>query len=358
MMWLSRIPNLGVHKVLDLLEHFGTAEAIWKASFSELREVKGMGTFYCRAVQYAKDEAQLEEWIGELEEKDIRFISIKSPEYPYLLKQIYDPPIGFYMKGVLPEDDIDKVSVVGARRCSHYGASVAYKLTKDLASANIVIVSGMATGIDGIAHKGVLDGGGQTIAVLGTGVDVCYPVEHKELRERIIENGCVISEYPPQTKAHPQRFPKRNRIIAGLSPMTIVIEAGKKSGTFITADQALDNGREVFVVPGNVTSALSEGTNNLIKQGCPIITNFEDVLAALGIAFTENEKQSLQKHMTENMEQEEKEVYRCIQQEPINAETISRILKRNIQEVQYSLTLLEIMGRIQKLPQLGYIRKY
>lgn len=357
MMWLSRIPSIGVRKALLLLEHFGTAEAIWKACLSELKEAKGVGSFCCQAVQNAKDEAQLEQWIKELEQKRIRFVSIKDREYPFLLKEIYDPPVGFYMRGFLPDDNIDKVSIVGARKCSRYGASVAYKLAGDLAKANIVIVSGMATGIDGIAHKGALDNGGQTIAVLGTGVDICYPLEHRELMERIIQNGCVISEYPPQTQVHSKNFPKRNRIISGLSPMTIVVEAGKRSGTLITADQALDNGREVYVVPGNVTSALSEGTNNLIKQGCPIITEYEDVLIALGIAFTENEKQVFQKNMSENMEKEEKEVYDCIGQEVIDAETISRKLKRNIQEVQYSLTLLEIMGRIRKLPQSGYIRE-
>ncbi len=358
MMWLSRIPSIGVHKAMLLLDYFGTAENIWKASFSDLREVKGIGTIYCQKIKEAKKEEQLDKWIEELEEKEIRFISIKNEQYPYLLKQIYDPPIGFYIKGYLPDDNIDKVSIVGARRCSHYGASVAHKLASDLAKANITIVSGMATGIDGIAHTGALDGGGQTIAVLGTGVDICYPAEHRELMERIICNGCVISEYPPQTPVYPQNFPKRNRIISGLSPITIVVEAGKRSGTLITADQALNNGREVFVVPGNVTSALSEGTNNLIKQGCPIITEFEDVLIALGIAFSEKEKQQFQQQMSESMEKEEKEVYDCIGQEAIDVETISRKLNRNIQEVQYSLTLLEIMGKIRKLPQLGYIRKY
>lgn len=358
MMWLSRIPSIGVHKAMLLLDYFGTAENIWKASFRDLREVKGIGTVYCQTIKEAKKEQQLEKWIEELEEKEIRFISIKNEQYPYLLKQIYDPPIGFYIKGYLPDDNIDKVSIVGARRCSHYGASVAHKLASDLAKENITIVSGMATGIDGIAHTGALDGGGQTIAVLGTGVDICYPAEHRELMERIICNGCVISEYPPQTPVYPQNFPKRNRIISGLSPITIVVEAGKRSGTLITADQALNNGREVFVVPGNVTSALSEGTNNLIKQGCPIITEFEDVLIALGIAFSEKEKQQFQQQMSESMEKEEKEVYDCIGQEAIDVETISRKLNRNIQEVQYSLTLLEIMGKIRKLPQLGYIRKY
>ncbi len=357
MMWLSRIPKIGVHKIILLLEHFGTAEAVWKASLEELKEVEGLSAVYCRQIQNAKKQQQLEQWIEELEQKKIRFISIKNHQYPHLLKQIYDPPTGLYLRGFLPDDGIDKVSIVGARKCSQYGASVAYKLAKDLSKANIVVVSGMATGIDGMAHLGILDGGGQTIAVLGTGVDICYPAEHKNLMERIIENGCVLSEYPPGVAAFSKNFPKRNRIISGLSSMTIVVEAGRKSGTLITADQALENGREVFVVPGNVTSPLSEGTNDLIKQGCPIITEFEDVLFELGIAYTEEEKQAFQKHMAENMQPEEQEVYQCIGKEAVDAETISRILHKNIQEIQYSLTLLEIAGHIRKLPQSGYIRE-
>lgn len=356
-MWLSRITNVGIYKVNALLDYFGTAEAIWNASENEIQKVKGIGIQCSQSIQKAKNEAQLQKWIDELEQKEIRYISIKNEEYPELLKQIFDPPIGLYIKGFFPDDNIDKVSIVGARKCSSYGSSVAYKLAKDLAKANVVVVSGMATGIDGMAHKGILDGGGQTIAVLGTGVDICYPLEHKELMERIIQNGCVISEYPPGTMGYPQNFAKRNRIISGLSAMTIVVEAGKRSGTFITADQALENGREVFVVPGNITSALSEGTNDLIKQGCPIITEYEDVLYALGIAYTEKEKQVFKKSMSDNMAKEEEDVYDCISQEAIDVETISRTLKRSIQEVQYSLTLLEVMGKIRKLPQIGYIRE-
>lgn len=158
-----------------------------------------------------------------------------------------------------------------------------YDIAKDLGKTNVIVVSGMARGIDSEGHRGILDGGGKTIAVLGCGVDICYPAENKELMERIIENGCVISEYPPGMPAVAKNFPNRNRIIAGLSKMVVVVEAGKRSGTIITADLALDYGREVYAVPGNVTSALSYGTNALIKQGCPIITEGSDILSALGM---------------------------------------------------------------------------
>ena len=217
----------------------------------------------------------------------------------------------------------------------------------------------MARGIDSEGHRGILDGGGKTIAVLGCGVDICYPAENKELMERIIENGCVISEYPPGMPAVAKNFPNRNRIIAGLSKMVVVVEAGKRSGTIITADLALDYGREVYAVPGNVTSALSYGTNALIKQGCPIITEGSDILSALGIAYKETEKVKFQIKTAENISPEEKEIFDLIEDStPISAEALGRRLGRKVQEVQYILSLLELSGYIEKIPKAGYIRAH
>lgn len=357
LMWLSRIEGIGIHRVRHLLNHFHEPAQIWLAPREELLNVKGISPKNVDSILSARKEEQLDNWIGELEEKNIQFISILNPKYPKLLKEIYDPPTGIYLKGTFPDDGIDKVSIVGARRCSQYGANVAYKLSKDLAKGNIVVVSGMARGIDSMAHKGILQGGGQTIAVLGSGVDICYPAENKELMEKIIENGCVISEFPPGFTAAPKNFPLRNRIISGLSKITIVIEAAKRSGTLITADQALENGRDVFVIPGNITSALSEGTNELIKQGCPIITSFEDVLFELGITYNKNEKEKFVEKVSQMLQGEEKAVYDRIGMEPVNAEDIARVLNKAIQDIQYSLSLLELSGHIKKLPQAGYIRE-
>ena len=215
----------------------------------------------------------------------------------------------------------------------------------------------MARGIDSEGHKGIMDGGGKTIAVLGCGVDICYPPENQEVMERIAESGCVISEFAPGMPAMPGNFPSRNRIIAGLSKMVVVVEAGKKSGTLITADLALDYGRDVFVDPGNVTSALSKGTNELIKQGCPIITEGEDILIALGNAYKEEEKTKFKNKTAENISAEEKEIYDLIETEtPISAEILCRKLHKDIQDVQYILSLLELSGYIIKMPQAGYIR--
>lgn len=357
LMWLARMTMHNVRKAFFLLKHFQTAEAVFFASEKEIRAVlKGSAKWIDNLIAQ-RDAEQLEDWILELEEKEIFFYSYFHPLYPKLLKEIYDPPLGIYVKGILPDDEIDKIGVVGARRCSAYGLETAHRITKDLGKTNVVVVSGMARGIDAMAHKGIMDGGGKTIAVLGCGVDVCYPMENERLMQQIIGNGCVISEYPPQTKPISYHFPQRNRIISGLCKMVVVVEAGKKSGTLITADLALENGRDVFVVPGNVTSRFSEGTNNLIKQGCPIITEYSDILFALGISYQKEETEKYYQTVLENLEPFEKEVFLLIDtQNPITAEEITRKLHRNIEEIQYILSLLEISGYIHKRKQAGYIR--
>lgn len=359
LMWLTRIDGIGFQRAHRLLEHFGSAEAIWKAEPSAIRKSAILGEKMTELLLSSRDEEQLNDWIIELEEKQIDFYSYWHPAYPRLLKEIYHPPLGIYVRGELPDDEIDTVAIIGARKCSRYGASVAYEIAKDLGKTNVIVVSGMARGIDSEGHRGILDGGGKTIAVLGCGVDICYPSENVALMERIIENGCVLSEFPPGMPAVAKNFPSRNRIIAGLSKMVIVVEAGKKSGTLITADMALDSGRDVYAVPGNVTSALSYGTNALIKQGCPIITEGSDILVALGIAYKENEKVKFQIKTAENISPEEKEVFDLIEDStPIPAEALCRRLGRNIQEVQYILSLLELSGYIEKIPQAGYIRAH
>lgn len=357
LLWLSHVDGCGFKTIHRLIEHFGSAEALWYAEPKEIRTACGRNEKLAERIITSRDENQLNDWLIELEEKKIEFFSYWHPRYPRLLKEINDPPLGIYVRGELPDDDIDTVAIIGARKCSHYGATVAYDIAKDLGKTNVVVVSGMARGIDSEGHRGIIDGGGKTIAVLGCGVDICYPSENQELMNRIIENGCVISEFAPGMPAVPGNFPSRNRIIAGLSKMVVVVEAGKKSGTLITADLALDYGRDVFVVPGNVTSALSKGTNELIKQGCPIITEGNDILIALGIAYKEDEKIKFKIKTAENISDEEKEIYQLIETEiPVSAETLCRRLHKNIQDVQYILSLLELSGYIIKIPQTGYIR--
>ena len=179
LMWLARVTLHNTKKAFQLLGRFGTAENVFYAEPEEIRSALGNATKLADTILSQRDPEMLDEWMIELEEKEISFYSYFHPSYPYLLKQIYDPPLGIYVKGVLPDDHIDKIGVIGARRCSQYGASVAYRITKDLGQTNVIVVSGMAKGIDAVAHKGIMDGGGKTIAVLGCGVDVCYPAENR-----------------------------------------------------------------------------------------------------------------------------------------------------------------------------------
>jgi len=221
----------------------------------------------------------------------VRCIRRRDPLFPSLLAAIHDPPPRLFLRGSSDAALLDRpaVAVVGARACSSYGRSVTRSLARDLTAAGLVVVSGMARGIDGEAHRGALDGGGATVAVLGCGVDRDYPAAHAELARRICEVGLVVSEYEPGVEPAPWRFPARNRIIAGLCRATVVVEARERSGALITADFALEEGREVLAVPGEITSALSAGTNALLRLGATPVTCAADVLEVFGIEPTATE---------------------------------------------------------------------
>jgi DNA processing protein len=216
-----------------------------------------------------------------LSELGFRFVV----DLPPLLRSIHDPPAGIFVRGTASQTVLERpaVAIVGARACSGYGASVARSLGRELAAAGLVVVSGLARGVDGEAHRGALDAGGTTVAILGCGIDRDYPAAHGDLARRIAETGLIVSEYAPGVEPAPWRFPARNRIVAGLSAATIVVEARERSGALITADLALEEGREVFAVPGEITSALSAGTNALLKLGASPLTCTADVLFSFGI---------------------------------------------------------------------------
>jgi DNA processing protein len=215
----------------------------------------------------------------------LRWVGRSEPPFPPSLGSIFDPPPGLFVRGEAALELLDRpaVAIVGARVCSAYGAHVARAFGRELAAAGLVVVSGMARGVDGEAHRGALEAGGATIAVLGCGVDRDYPAAHAELARRICHGGLVVSEYPPGVEPAPWRFPARNRIVAGFAQVTVVVEARERSGALITADLALEEGREVFAVPGEITSALSVGTNALLRAGATAATSAADVLEAFGL---------------------------------------------------------------------------
>jgi DNA processing protein len=223
-----------------------------------------------------------------------RFLPRSSPKFPPLLRAIHDPPPGLFLRGEANPESIARpaVAVVGARACSGYGAAVARSLARELAAAGLVVVSGLARGIDAEAHRGALDAEGHTVAVLGCGIDRDYPAAHAELARRVAATGLIVSEYAPGVEPAPWRFPARNRIVAGLCAATVVVEARERSGALITADLALEEGREVFTVPGEITSALSAGTNDLLKLGASPLTSAADVLSSFGIERRETPAES------------------------------------------------------------------
>jgi DNA processing protein len=228
-------------------------------------------------------------YLRSLNEAGVRWLGRSDPDFPALLGAIHDPPPGLFVRGATGPEALRRptVAVVGARACSPYGAQVARMLGRELAAAGLVVVSGLARGVDGEAHRGALDAGGTTVAVLGCGIDRDYPAAHAELAARIRASGLAVSEYAPRVEPAPWRFPARNRIIAGLSAVTIVVEARERSGALITADLALEEGREVFAVPGEITSALSSGTNDLLRLGAAPLLSAADVLEVFGLAAAE-----------------------------------------------------------------------
>jgi len=234
-------------------------------------------------------------FLARLDARGIRWVGRSDPTFPTRLRSIHDPPPGLFLRGTGDVGLLDRlgVAIVGARSCSDYGAHVARSFAEALGRSGVVVVSGLARGIDGWAHRGALDAGGDTIAVLGCGIDRDYPRAHAALASRIVESGLIVSEYPPGVEPAPWRFPARNRIVAGLAAATVVVEARERSGALITADLALEEGREVLAVPGEITAALSRGSNALLRAGATPATSVADVLAAVGVEPPESTPPSL-----------------------------------------------------------------
>jgi DNA processing protein len=280
--WLAlrMVPGLGTRKSGQLITQFKTPRAIFRASKSEL-EAAGLPPGIAQSISSGCAFDDAVEQQQKVVETGTRVIAMTDPEYPPALQQIFDPPPILFIRGRVELLGSLMIGVVGTRRPTAYGTAVSTRLSTDLSQAGLTIASGMARGIDTAAHKAVLEAGGDTVAVFGCGVDQVYPSENRKLAERIIANGAVISEFPMGTPAYPQNFPVRKRIIAGMSAGVIIVEGGEYSGSSITAKLAIEQGREVFAVPGNVTSKMSWGPNLLIKQGAKLVQEWNDVVTEL-----------------------------------------------------------------------------
>lgn len=279
--WLASVEGLGPVKKFALLNKFETAKRIYNATEKEILKVDGMSDKIVQNMQKAKDAKLLEKYEKYILKNDIKIINISDDNYPVKLKNIYAPPITIFAKGDISLLNSKSIAIVGSREPSKYGIYVAEKFSKELSKEGITIVSGLARGIDTFAHVGALSSFGKTIAVLGSGIDVVYPKENAKYYREISEEGLIISEYIVGTAPESKNFPQRNRIISGLSDGVLVVEARKNSGTMITTDFALEQGKELYVIPGNITSNLSAGTNNLIKEGAKLVTDVYEILEDL-----------------------------------------------------------------------------
>ncbi|MBF0327787.1 MAG: DNA-protecting protein DprA [Nitrospirae bacterium] len=338
-----------------LLSAFQTPERIFRASASALAEVEGMTSSKIKALTGFNNWDAVKKEIDNMNRLGIAAITIEDKAYPEILKQIPDPPPVLFVKGALAEDDQYSVAIVGSRKMTGYGRTVAGQISSGLARCGLTVISGMARGIDTVAHTTALDVKGRTIAVLGCGLDRPYPPENLKLFERIQESGCVISEFPTGTPPLREHFPRRNRIISGLSLGVTVIEATTDSGSLITANMALDQNRDVFAIPGNITSKASEGTNRLIRKGATLVQKPEDIIEELSEKLKKMIKKSLPAEScigTEtalnSLNQEEAAILNALDYTPKHPDDIGRELDIMPGKLLGLLLTLEIKGLVRQ----------
>jgi len=351
---LNKINGTGPQKMRTLLSFFGSAEAAWKAGVAEL-EKSGIGPSLAEKISRERTTIDPDQEWENLQRENIKMITSDSPEYPKLLREIPSAPYIIYMKGNFDLNSAPMISIVGSRKFTSYGSQVASTFARDLAAAGITVVSGMAIGIDGIAHRGALDGGGKTIAVLGGGLDDknIYPRVNFNLSRDIMENGALISDFPFGTPAGiPGNFPARNRIVAGLSLGTLIVEAGEKSGTLITGNLALEFNREVFSVPGSIFSPQSIGTNALIKKGAKVVTSVKDILEEFDLGRTEEKMTAIVKIPDSK---EEEILLKILSADPLHIDNISKLSKLETATVSGTLAMMEIKGWAKNIGGQNYI---
>lgn len=349
---LNMIPMLGPKRIKRITKKIKTLSEFMNINYEEFSKIPGMSKKVWDSISYYKQKVDCKREIKKASRIGINIITVVDDEYPTILKQIYDPPPVLYVLGNISALKHKSLAIVGTRKATVYGKNIAKVFGEKLASLNFNVVSGMARGIDSFAHMGAIKAGGLTTAVLGSGIDVIYPPENRNLMKRIIKNGCVVSSFPLGTKPLAKNFPARNRIISGLSYGTIVIEAAQKSGSLITADFSLEQGREVFAVPGNINNPYSRGSHKLIKQGAKLVENIDDILAEISFYDFKEDIQAKNEHdkLEVQLSEDEKNIYKMINYDPIHFEQI--IQKTNLQTKHLNsiITRLELKGTISILP--------
>ncbi|MBN1103727.1 MAG: DNA-processing protein DprA [Deltaproteobacteria bacterium] len=356
--WLSLhlIQGLGNVGFRNLLSRFGTPDSVFQAPLRELMEVEGVRAETAERILKRQYSAQPAWVLKEVERKGARLVCFEDREYPLALKEIHDPPMVLYVKGGKISPKTTFVAVVGSRNPTPYGLKAAESIGQGLARRGQGVVSGMARGIDAAAHWGALTNDGFTVAVLGTGIDVVYPVSNLKLHEKIVEKGAVITEFPPGTPPEPRNFPIRNRVISGLSRAVVVVEATMKSGSLITAAVALEQGREVFAVPGSVASFKSTGCHFLIKQGARLVENADDILEELGLHFARAPRSDAEGTLWPILKGDEKAIYELLGDYPIHIDEIVRGGRFRPGEALSILLKMELKGLVRQLPGKMFVR--
>jgi DNA processing protein len=347
----SKIPGIGRVRVSQLKECFGSLQDAWEAPESELKQA-GLDSRSVDALLLLRPKISLDAEIEKLERYKVKALVYEDPCYPSRLKEIYDYPPVLYVRGNLLSQDETCLAVVGTRRPTIYGRQVTEEIVTDLARSKITIVSGLARGIDSIAHRATLEAGGKTIAVFASGLDIVYPAENVKLAQAIMERGALISEYPLGIRPKAENFPLRNRIMSGLSLGVLVVEAGERSGALITAQQAIEQNREVFAIPGSILSPASKGTNSLIQEGAKLVRNFMDILEELNLTMITQQleiKEFLPANETESV------ILKQLTSEPSHIDEICRRSSLTMPEVSSTLAMLELKGIAKQVGNMNYV---
>jgi DNA processing protein len=345
------IPGIGEKRVSLLESYFGDLGIAWHASGDELGAA-GLDAKSVEVILALRPRISLDAELEKLERYKVKVLTRNDPIYPPRLKEIYEPPPLLYVRGTLIPEDEWAIAVVGTRRVSVYGRQVAEEIAADLARNKITVVSGLAKGVDSVAHRTALEVGGRTIAVAGCGLDMVYPSDHVALARKIMEHGALISEFPLGTRPKAEHFPQRNRIMSGMSLGVLVVEAGEKSGALLTARWALEQDREVFAVPGSIFSPYSRGTNRLIQEGAKLVRNYADILEELNLTVA---TQQLEMKEVVPTTDTEAQVLRYLSEEAMHIDDLCRNSGLPIAAVSSTLTMLELKGLAKQAGGMNYV---
>lgn len=345
------IKGIGAVRMQALIDHFDDLESAWKARPIDLAEA-GLSAKLIERIAQARQQVDLEKVWTRIEAQGIKILTWEDAAYPQRLKEIEQPPPVLYIRGEYLPDDLYAVAIVGTRRVTSYGRQITEELSAYLASNGITVVSGLARGVDAIAHQTALKAGGRTIGVLGSGVDKIYPPEHRQLAQQMMGQGAIVSDYAPGTPPDASNFPPRNRIISGLSLAVVVVEAGETSGALITAEFAAEQGREIFAVPGSILAPQSKGTNKLIQKGALPLLSINDLMQALNLTRM-GEHKAARKMIP--ADETERRVMSILSAEPLHVDEIRNQTELPIEKVSATLALMELKGMVRQVGGMNYV---